>query len=106
MLDPGIGQMMAMRYGALPIVRETGGLADTVDNYDDAGGDYGTGFRFLWESSDAVLGTLRWALFTYRNRKEAWRKMQIRAMQRDYSWNQSAQAYIQRYERALRKKRP
>lgn len=102
----GIGQMMAMRYGALPIVRETGGLADTVENYDDAGGEYGTGFRFLWESSDAVLGTLRWALYTYRNRKEAWRRMQVRAMQRDFSWDQSARQYIQRYERALRKKRP
>lgn len=101
----GIGQMMAMRYGSLPLVRETGGLADTVENYDDANGDYGTGFRFLWESPEAVLGTLRWALHTYRHKKEAWRQMQQRGMRRDFSWETSASTYIARYERALRKKR-
>lgn len=101
----GIGQMMAMRYGSLPVVRETGGLADTVENYDDANADRGTGFRFLWESPDAVLGTLRWALFTYRHRQEAWRKMQQRGMQIDFSWEQSARAYIHRYEQVLSKKR-
>jgi starch synthase len=101
----GIGQMMAMRYGSLPIVRETGGLADTVDNYDDANGDFGTGFKFLWETPDAVLGTLRWALYTYRQRPEAWRRMQQRAMQRDFSWDASVATYIQRYERALNKHR-
>ncbi|MEL7235286.1 MAG: glycogen/starch synthase, partial [Chloroflexota bacterium] len=58
----GIGQMIAMRYGSLPVVRETGGLADTVDNYDNGDGDIGTGFVFQWEEADAVYGTLRWAL--------------------------------------------
>ena len=58
----GVGQMLAMRYGALPLVRETGGLADTVENYDDGRADRGTGFRFQWETPDAVLGTLHWAL--------------------------------------------
>lgn len=102
----GIGQMLAMRYGALPVVRETGGLANTVDNYDDGPADVGTGFRFLWEESDAVLGTLRWALQTYRRRPNAWRRMQDRAMRRDFSWQHSAAQYIERYEHALRKKRP
>ncbi|MEZ4671628.1 MAG: glycogen synthase [Anaerolineae bacterium] len=50
----GIGQMIAMRYGALPVVRETGGLADTVSNYDNGPGDWGTGFVFNWETPDAV----------------------------------------------------
>ncbi len=101
----GIGQMIAMRYGALPLVRETGGLADTVDSYDNGPADTGTGFRFLWEDPDAVLGTLRWAMHTYRRRPKAWRRMQERAMGRDFSWQHSAAQYIDRYERALRKKR-
>lgn len=101
----GIGQMVAMRYGALPVVRETGGLADTVENYDDAAADYGTGFRFLWETPDAVLGTLRWAMYTFRHRREAWERMQDRAMRLDFSWDASAKTYIERYERALAKHR-
>lgn len=101
----GLGQMLAMRYGSLPLVRETGGLADTVENYDDASADYGTGFRFLWESPEAVIGTIRWALHTYRHRPAAWQRMQKRAMRRDFSWHTSANTYIERYERALRKKR-
>lgn len=102
----GMGQMIAMRYGALPVVRETGGLADTVVNYDNGAGDVGTGFVFQWETSDALLGTLRWAIETYRHRPQAWRKMQERAMQTDFSWHKSAQAYVHLYERALQKHNP
>ena len=102
----GIGQMIAMRYGALPVVRETGGLADTVENYDNGPADHGTGFVFLWEKPDAILGTLRWALQTYRYRQTAWQRMQKRAMSRDFSWSRSAEQYIARYERALSKRRP
>ncbi len=102
----GTGQMLAMRYGALPIVRETGGLADTVQNYDNGNGDVGTGFVFLWEESSAVLGTLRWAIDTYRFRTDAFRRMQRRAMQVDFSWDTSAKQYITMYERALARHRP
>ena len=100
----GMGQMLAMRYGALPLVRETGGLADTVDNYDNGDAETGTGFVFAWETADAVLGTMRWALDTYRNRPDAWQRMQERAMQRDFSWNASARQYIDVYQKALDKK--
>lgn len=96
----GVGQMLAMRYGSLPLVRETGGLADTVENYDDADADTGTGFRFQWETADAVLGTLRWATRTYRERPAAWRRMQRRAMERDFSWTKSARDYRAAYEDA------
>jgi starch synthase len=99
----GTGQMLAMRYGALPIVRETGGLADTVENYDNGNGDVGTGFVFLWEEPEAVLGTVRWAIDTYRFRNDAFRKMQRRAMQKDFSWATSARQYTAMYERALAK---
>jgi starch synthase len=101
----GTSQMLAMRYGSLPVVRETGGLADTVQNYDGGNADYGTGFVFLWETPDAVLGTLRWAVDTYQNRPTAFRRMQRRAMGIDFSWRTSAGRYVEMYERAIRKHR-
>jgi starch synthase len=101
----GTSQMLAMRYGALPLVRATGGLADTVQNYDDGNADYGTGFVFEWEEADAVFGTLRWAFHTFRDRPHAWVHMQERAMNIDFSWSKSAQAYIGLYEKAMRKRR-
>ena len=101
----GIGQMIAMRYGSLPIVRQTGGLADTVINYDNLEGEVGTGFVFQWETPDAVLGTLRWAIDTYYNRPKAWRRMQRRAMQVDFSWTSSAAQYIELYQRAINKRK-
>ncbi|MBL8153004.1 MAG: glycogen synthase [Anaerolineae bacterium] len=101
----GIGQMVAMRYGSLPVVRETGGLADTVQNYDNGAGDVGTGFVFQWEQPDAVLGTLRWAIDVYYTRKDVWRRMQRRAMQTEFSWEKSARAYADVYRRALEKHR-
>ena len=99
----GIGQMLAMRYGALPVVRETGGLADTVQNYDNHNADSGTGFVFQWETSDAVAGTLRWAIRTYFERPDAWQRMQRRAMTVDFSWDRSAHQYIDLYEQAVQK---
>lgn len=101
----GTSQMLAMRYGSLPVVRETGGLADTVQNYDGADAKVGTGFVFLWETADAVLGTLRWALETYRSRPEAFRRMQQRAMQIDFGWEKSAAQYVRVYERAFKRHR-
>lgn len=101
----GIGQMLAMRYGSLPLVRKTGGLADTVANYDGGPGDQGTGFVFDWEEPNALLNTMRWAASTYRNEPEAWRKMQHRAMLNDFSWDRSAQQYIEIYEKAIQKRR-
>lgn len=97
----GMGQMMAMRYGALPLVRETGGLADTVINYDNDEAASGTGFVFQWQEAQAVAGTLIWALDTFRARRCAWRRMQKRAMQIDFSWEKSASQYIDLYEKAL-----
>jgi starch synthase len=101
----GTSQMIAMRYGSLPIVRETGGLADTVANYDNGSADYGTGFVFTWEEASAVLNTLRWAINTYHNRPDAFQRMQRRAMQVDFSWKKSAGEYVSMYERTLTKHR-
>ncbi len=99
----GVGQMIAMRYGSLPLVRETGGLADTVANYDDGDAEVGTGFVFQWQQPEAVLGTLRWAARTFRERKDAWERMQERAMRQDFSWDTSAREYIRHYEEARRR---
>lgn len=101
----GIGQMIAMRYGSLPLVRETGGLADTVENYDNGPADHGTGFVFSWEEPEAVLNTLRWAIDTYRNRPDAWVRMQKRGMERDFSWDSSAQRYLALYQETISKRK-
>jgi starch synthase len=97
----GLTQMLAMRYGALPVVRETGGLADTVENYDNGPADRGTGFVFLFEEPDAVRLTLHWAIETYRQRRAAFERMQERAMRLDLSWDRPVQQYLALYEGAL-----
>jgi starch synthase len=101
----GTSQMFAMRYGSLPLVRETGGLADTVINYDNGKADRGTGFLFQWEEPSALFGTLQWALQTFQNRPDDWQRMQKRAMNMDFSWDGSAQKYINLYQKALDRKR-
>lgn len=101
----GVGQMIAMRYGALPVVRETGGLADTVQNYDNHDGSHGTGFVFQWEEADALYNTLVWALRTYAGHKSAFRRMQHRAMETDFSWTRSAGEYSALYDDAVRRHR-
>lgn len=101
----GMAQMIAMRYGALPVARETGGLVDTIDNYDNLDADTGTGFLFLWEEVDALVNTLRWAIDTFKNKRTAFERMQERGMQRDWSWTTSAQQYVSLYEDAIAKKR-
>jgi starch synthase len=97
----GIGQMIAMRYGALPLVRETGGLADTVANYDNGQAEIGTGFMFNWTEVDALINTIYWALDTYHNRSIAWQRMQARAMHLDLSWQSSARQYVDLYRQII-----
>jgi starch synthase len=93
----GLGQMMAMRYGAVPVVRRTGGLADTVEDCDPAL-ESGTGFVFEEPSADALAAALGRALDAYEKR-DAWRRLQQRCMARDFSWRAPAQQYAQLYER-------
>ena len=101
----GMGQMIAMRYGALPLVRETGGLADTVVNYDNGSAAAGSGFVFQWQEAEAVAGTLNWALDVYAGNQAAWRRMQKRGMETDFSWHKSAEAYRGLYMEAMDKVR-
>jgi starch synthase len=101
----GLTQMLGMRYGCLPIVRETGGLADTVENYDNLNGEIGTGFKFLYESVEALIGTIGWALDILINRHDAWERLQENGMRCDWSWSQSTEQYITLYEQAIAQKR-
>ncbi len=101
----GLTQMYAMRYGGLPLVRKTGGLADTVENYDGGPADLGTGFVFDWYTTDALYGTLEWAYRTWQDRRPAWRRMQARAMAKRFTWEASAQQYLELYRQALLQRR-
>ena len=94
----GLTQMYSQRYGTVPLVRATGGLADTVRNLDPATGE-GTGFMFDDYSPAALLGTLRWALRIYQD-GAAWRRMQRAGMAREFAWGASARAYVQVYAKA------
>jgi starch synthase len=96
----GLNQMYSLRYGTVPLVRATGGLFDTVRNFDPETGD-GTGFTFDEYSGPALFGTLQWALDIYKNRP-VWRKIQAAGMRQDFSWDASARQYETVYQRAIR----
>lgn len=95
----GITQMEAMRYGAIPVVRKTGGLADTVKDFDPRK-DEGTGFVFEDFNSYAFFGALVRALETYKYKK-IWQELMKRAMKADFSWEFSAKQYLKLYEKAI-----
>jgi starch synthase len=97
----GLGQMIAMRYGTVPIVRRTGGLADTVPD-DDAHPGAGLGFAFDAADGDAVADALRRAIRAYHD-AERWRGIMRRGMTHDFSWREAAARYVQVYERAVAK---
>lgn len=90
----GLGQMIAMKYGSVPVVRATGGLADTVD-------DLVNGFSFEGYSDSALAGSLGRALDTFHHDPTRWREIQMNGMQADFSWDRSAQGYQQLYEWAI-----
>lgn len=88
----GLGQMIAMRYGSIPIVRETGGLNDSVQAYDEWT-DTGNGFSFAHFNAHDMLYTIRHSLSFYHYKKTIWRKLVKTAMNKDLSWAQSAFQY-------------
>ena len=94
----GLNQMYSLRYGTVPLVRATGGLFDTVRNFNPRTGD-GTGFTFDDYTPQALLGTLRWALGVFDDRA-VWRRIQASGMSQDHSWDASAREYVKVYERA------
>jgi starch synthase len=93
----GLNQMYSMRYGTLPLVRATGGLDDTVTNYDRGSLLNATGFKFWDLTADALANTMRWAAAVFRNEKDSFRKIQINGMSKDFSWNKTAVEYEEAY---------
>jgi len=91
----GLNQMYSMRYGTVPVVRATGGLDDTVQNFDPTTGS-GSGFKFGPYSAAAMLEKIREALYFY-NQREVWQRIQLNGMTTDNSWSAAARKYIQLY---------
>ena len=96
----GLSQMIAMRFGTIPVVRETGGLKDTVTPYNKFDGT-GRGFTFSNISAGDMLWVLREAVDLYHNNKKAWRGLQKESMSADFSWTNSAKQYLDIYQRIL-----
>ena len=93
----GLSQLMALRYGTVPIVRETGGLKDTVEPYNEFEGR-GTGFSFANYNAHEMMDTINYAKYIYYDKKREWNKIIDRGMARDYSWNASAMKYQELYD--------
>lgn len=96
----GLNQIYSLRYGTLPIVRRTGGLADTVKNYDPDTGE-GNGFMFADISPESIFHTTEWAVSTWYEKPEVFKALQKRAMLEHFSWKDSARKYLDLY-RSLR----
>ena len=95
----GLNQMYSLIYGTLPIVRRTGGLADTVENYNQETGA-GTGFMFDDLTPSSIYNTVGWAIWAYYNRKDHIKTMRLRGMKNDFSWANSAKQYVNMYVEA------
>jgi starch synthase len=98
----GLNQMYSMRYGTIPVVRATGGLADTVQPFDPETGT-GTGFTFRDYRSSAMLAALETALAVYES-PARWRALQRAGMRQDFSWDASAAAYVQVYRSVIERR--
>lgn len=99
----GLGQLIAMRYGTIPVARMTGGLADSITDYEPQKTS-GTGFLFKDYKASSLLECLKRAIYLYHDEKR-WKKMIINAMGRDFSWRNSAEKYLKLYDDAADKKR-
>jgi len=97
----GLNQIYSLKYGTIPIVRATGGLDDTIQDYDPKTGD-GNGFKFKEYSSQVLLAKIKESAKIFSNKKE-WKKLVQKAMQQDFSWERSAKRYVELYEKVLTK---
>ena len=101
MFEPcGLSQLISLRYGTLPIVRETGGLRDTVLAYNEFTGD-GNGFSFFNYNAHDMLYVIERATELYKNKRDIFNGLAIRAMKGEYGWDQSAKKYLALYESIL-----
>ena len=100
----GLNQIYSLRYGTLPIVRATGGLDDTIENY-DPGSNSGTGFKFHDATVDALVNTVAWAVDLWYRDKEAIGMLKRNAMEQRFSWEEAAASYADIYRLAIMKRR-
>lgn len=100
----GLNQMYSLKYGTIPIVRATGGLDDTVEQYEPETGK-GTGFKFQDATTRAFVNTVGWALYTWYNRKDNIKKLIQHAMKQHFSWEDSAKKYEALYDKAVKLRR-
>jgi starch synthase len=100
----GLNQIYSLRYGTVPIVRATGGLDDTIENWDPLN-KRGTGFKFSEYSGEAMLITVRQAIEAFKD-KAAWQQLMRNGMARDFSWNTAAKEYVRVYEKARQVRAP
>jgi starch synthase len=91
----GLNQMYSLRYGTVPVVRATGGLDDTVEDFDPSTG-CGTGFKFSNYTGEDLLRAVKRAVETFAD-QTAWRKIIKNGMSKDFSWESSAKRYLQLY---------
>lgn len=96
----GLTQLISLRYGTVPIVRETGGLRDTVQPYNRFE-QTGTGFSFANYNADEMLNTIFYAEQVFYDEPDAWKAMVERGMTKDYSWTASAKIYEELYDSLL-----
>ncbi len=99
----GLNQIYSLRYGTIPVVRATGGLDDTITSYDPGTGK-GNGFKFNRYDAKELLNQIKVAIGFF-HRPEHWKQLLRNAMMADFSWQRSAEAYLQLYQKALEKKR-
>ena len=102
----GLNQIYSLKYGTVPIVRKTGGLADTVKDWDEEnyyGFDNGNGFSFYDYSGYALFKSVERAVNTFKQ-KDIWKKIQLNGMMQDFSWKQSAEKYLELYKLAKEKR--
>ncbi len=96
----GLSQMISMRYGTVPIVRETGGLRDTVLSFNEYTGE-GNGFTFFNYNAHDMINTVRRAVAYYRDKPQVWQELAVRGMRGDFSWTKSAGEYMALYARLM-----
>ncbi len=102
----GLNQFYSMRFGTVPVVRETGGLADSVVNATDAkiASGEATGFTFKTYSAKEFFASLQRAMTMFRDRPDLWRKLMLNGMSQDWSWNRSAKAYEELFRQLIARK--
>jgi starch synthase len=96
----GLTQMIAMRYGCVPLARATGGLKDTIQDYQPGHPQGSSGFLFEEPTSQALANTIRRAIMVYKDQRR-WQGLQRRGMRKDFSWERSAKKYLELYQQLV-----